>query len=186
MTVEQHDRQGLIAREDSVLVIIDVQEKLLPVISDKEKIVENVVRLVRFANIIKLPIVLTEQERLGNTIPEVKKELENVQPINKVHFNCFYCDDFAYRINTIGKSTLILAGAEAHICVAQTAIFALPHFNVHIISDAVSSRTRENRIVSIERMRQYGATISSAEMFIYELLQKARTDEFKAILPLVK
>jgi nicotinamidase-related amidase len=186
MTVEKYNRQSLIAREDCALIIIDVQEKLLPAVSDKEKVVENVVRLVKFANIIGLPIIVTEQEKLGNTVPEVKKELANVQPINKVHFNCFFCNDFAARIDTLGKSTLVLAGAESHICVAQTAIFALPRFNVHIISDAVSSRVQENRIISIERMRQCGAIISSTEMFIYELLQKAGTDEFKAVLPLVK
>jgi nicotinamidase-related amidase len=186
MTAEQHDRQGLISREDCVLVIIDVQEKLVPAVSDKEKVIENVLRLARFANIMKLPMVVTEQEKLGNTIPEINKELEYAYRINKVHFNCFFCNDFSDWINKLGKSTLILAGLEAHICVAQTAIFALPRFNVHIIGDAISSRVRENHIVSIERMRRYGATISSTEMFIYELLQKAGTDEFKAVLPLVK
>ena len=180
------DKQNLVAREDCVLAIIDIQEKLLPAISDKEKVTENIVRLIRFSNIVGLPIVVTEQEKLGNTIPELKKQLGDFQPISKTHFNCFSCNDFADRIDKIGRRTLILAGVEAHICVAQTAIFALPRFNVHIISDAVSSRARENHIVSIERMRQYGATISSTEMFIYELLQKAGTDEFKATLPLVK
>jgi nicotinamidase-related amidase len=186
MATEQHDRLGLITREDCVLVIIDAQEKLLPAVSDKEKIIENMVRLVRFSNIIGVPIVVTEQEKLGNTIPEIKNELRDVQPISKVHFNCFYCNDFADRIDKLGKSVLILAGAEAHICVAQTAISALPRFNVHIINDAVSSRIRENHIVSMERVRQCGAVISSTEIFIYELLQKAGTDEFKAVLPLVK
>lgn len=186
MTTEQYDRKSLIKREDCALVIIDVQEKLLPAVLNKEKIVENVLRLVKFANIMRLPIVVTEQEKLGNTIPEVKKELEFAHQINKIHFNCFFCSDFADWIEKIGKSTLIIAGLEAHICVAQTAIFALPRFNVHIISDAISSRVQENRIVSIDRMCQYGATISSTEMFIYELLQKAGTDEFKAVLPLVK
>jgi nicotinamidase-related amidase len=186
MTAGQHDTQGLIARENCVFVIIDVQEKLVPAVSDKEKVVENVVRLVKFANIIGLPIVVTEQEKLGNTIAEVKNELEDFQTISKVHFNCFYCKDFADQIDMLGKSTLILAGLEAHICIAQTAVFAMPRYNVHIISDATSSRVKENCTVSIERMRHCGATISSTEMFIYELLQKAGTSEFKAALPLVK
>jgi len=181
-----HGRENLIEREDCVIVIIDVQEKLLPAISDKEKVAENVFRLIKFSNIVGLPIVVTEQEKLGNTIPELKNELGNFQPITKSYFNCFSCNDFTDRIDRLGKGTLILAGVEAHICVAQTAIFAMPRFNVHIISDAVSSRVRENNIVAIERMRQYGATISSTEMFIYELLQKAGTDEFKAVLPLIK
>ncbi len=186
MTAEQHDRKNLIAREDCALVIIDVQEKLVPAVSDKEKVVENVLRLIKFANIMKLPIVVTEQEKLGNTIPEANKELAHAHRINKIHFNCFFTDGFSDCINKLGKSTLILVGLEAHICVAQTAIFALPRFNVHIISDAASSRARENHVVSMERMRQCGAVVSSTEMFMYELLQKAGTDEFKAVLPLVK
>jgi nicotinamidase-related amidase len=81
---------------------------------------------------------------------------------------------------------LVIAGVESHICVAQTAIYALPDFNVHIISDAVSSRTSKNRHIALERMKQAGAVISSTEMFIYEILQKAGTDAFKATLQLVK
>lgn len=186
MTNVSRETADLLSREDCVLVVIDVQKILMPVILNKEKVVENVIRLIRFSNMIGLPIVVTEQERLGPTIPDVKKELVDIQPTSKVHFNCFFCNDFANRINNIGRNTLVLTGVEAHICVAQTALFALPRFNVHVINDAVSSRTAENRDTSIARMQQCGVTISSTEMFIYELLQKAGTDEFRAALRLVK
>jgi len=85
-----------------------------------------------------------------------------------------------------GRKTLILAGVEAHICVAQTALHALPFYNVQIVSDAVSSRLTDNRAVALLRMRDAGATITSTEMFIYEIVQKAGTDEFRSILSLVK
>lgn len=186
MSGVSREAQGLITRDNCVLVIIDVQEKLIPVISNKERVVENIVRLASFARIIGMPVILTEQTRLGPTLLEAKKELSHVQPINKIHFNCFFCKEFSDEIEKTGRKTLIVAGVEAHICVAQTALYALPDFNVHIISDAVSSRTPENRHVALERMRGAGAIISSTEMFIYELLRGAGTDEFKAVLQLVK
>jgi len=181
-----NNKHGLITRENSLLLIIDAQEKLMPVISDRDKIMGNMIRLAKFSNITGLPVILTEQEKLGHTVTELKEELGNRTFISKIHFNCFFCDTFVEEINKINKKNLILAGVEAHICVAQTAIFALSCFNVHIISDAVSSRTQENRIFALERMRQCGITTSSTEMFIYEVLQKAGTDEFKAVLPIVK
>ena len=186
MSDVSHGTRCFITREDCVLVIIDVQEKLVPVISNKERVVGNVIKLLSFAKIIGMPVILTEQARLGLTLPEVRKELSYVQAINKIHFNCFFCKEFSDGIEKMGRKTLIVAGAEAHICVAQTALYALPDFNVHIISDAVSSRTPENCRVALERMGRAGAVISSTEMFIYELLQRAGTDEFKAALKLVK
>jgi len=176
----------LISREDSVLVIIDVQEKLMPVIPNRQQVIDNTIRLLKFARIVGLPVILTEQDKLGPTLPEVKKEIPGVDPIIKTSFNCFYCPTFSEQVKKPGRNTLILAGVENHICVAQTALHALPNFNVHVVSDAVSSRTSENRGVGMERMRQFGAVITSTEMLIFELLKQAGSEEFKATLPLVK
>ncbi|OPY79763.1 MAG: Vibriobactin-specific isochorismatase [Syntrophorhabdus sp. PtaU1.Bin058] len=177
---------SLVSRDDCVLIVIDVQEKLMPVISGKKEVAENVIRLARFAGIAGIPVVITEQEKLGPTLPEVKKELAAVRPIPKVHFNCFSCKEFQDEISRIDRPTLILAGVEAHICVLQTALHGLGEYEVHVVSDAVSSRAPDNRKTALERMKQYGATITSTEMFIYEILRKAGTDEFRATLPLVK
>ncbi len=176
----------LISREDSVLVIIDVQEKLMPVIPNRQQVIDNIIRLLKFARVIGLPVILTEQDKLGPTLPEVKKEIPGVDPIIKTSFNCFYCPAFSEQVKKPGRNTLILAGVENHICVAQTALHALPNFNVHVVSDAVSSRTPENRGVGMERMRQFGTVITSTEMLIFELLKEAGTEEFKKVLPLVK
>jgi len=172
--------------DNALLVIIDMQERLLPVISEKEKIVENVLKLAKFARIIGLPVILTEQQNLGETTPEIRKELGDVQPIIKLEFNCFGSRAFAERIRRLGRNALIIAGIEAHICVAQTALHALSNFTVHVVSDAVSSRSLHNREVALQRMRQNGVTITSAEMVIYELLGKAGTDTFREALKLVK
>ena len=178
--------QGLISRDDSILVVIDVQEKLMPVITGGKEVVENIVRLLKFASILGLPVVFTEQEKLGPTLREVREEILDGEAVTKLSFDSFSCDQFADRIRQIGRETLILTGVEAHICVAQTALHALPCFRVHVVSDAVSSRTPENRNVGMERMRRGGAVITSAEMVMFELLQRAGTDEFRATLPLVR
>ena len=178
--------QNLVRREDSVLIIIDVQERLMPFIKNKEKIIDNIVRLLKFSKIIHLPIILTEQEKLGSTIPEIRKEISDLNPITKVTFNCFLCNEFVESIHKIDRKTLILTGIETHICVAQTAIYALPQFKVHVVGDATSSRTIDNWNTGIERMRQSGAVITSTEMVMFELLQRAGTDEFRDMLQLVK
>ena len=178
--------QNLISRKNSVLIIIDVQDKLMPRIPNREKVIANIVRLLKFSHIIGLPILLTEQEKLGHTLPEIKKEIPNLQPITKSAFNCFLGDEFTNRIRQIGPKTLILTGVETHICIAQTAIAAIPKFEVQVVSDAVSSRLLDNWAIGLERMRQSGVTITSTEMLIFELLGKAGTDEFRATLKLMK
>ena len=177
---------NLITREDGVLVVIDVQEKLMPVIASRDRVLENVVRLLRFAEIIGLPVILTEQQKLGDTLPEVLEARPNLQAIRKLDFDCFGCQEFTEEVRRIGHNTLILTGVETHICVAQTALHAAPAHTLHVVSDATSSRTEENWRVALDRMRQAGVVITSTEMVIYELLQRAGTDEFRAVLPLVK
>lgn len=181
--------QKLIDKNDCVLVVIDVQDKLLPQIAYKEKLVKNIVTLLKFSKIINLPVIWTEQDNLGPTASEIKEELSKLQPFNKIIFNCFGIDDFKTKSKELSKNTMIITGMETHICVTQTALHALnsdPSYTVHIISDAVSSRTVDNWKVGLDRLRAAGAIISSTEMVIFELLKQAGTDEFRATLPLVK
>jgi nicotinamidase-related amidase len=177
---------NLATREDSVLVVIDVQERLMPVIANRETVEANVVRLIKFAEIIGLPVILTEQAKLGDTVPKVLEAGADLQPIRKLDFDCFGCQNFPPKLVKLGRNTLILCGVETHICVAQTALHAAPDYNVHVVSDATSSRVEHNWKVALDRMRQAGVVVTSAEMVIYELLQRAGTDEFRAVLPLVK
>jgi nicotinamidase-related amidase len=177
---------NLIGRDDSVLVVIDVQERLMPVIADREKVTENVVRLLKSAEILGLPVILTEQEKLGSTLPELREARPGLQPIRKLEFDCFGCQEFVQEVRKVGRNTLILCGVETHICVAQTALHAAPDYTIHVVSDATSSRTEANWQAGLDRMRQAGVVITSTEMVIYELLQFAGTDEFTAVLPLVK
>lgn len=176
----------VLKREDSVLVVIDIQEKLMPTIADSKRVIDNTARLIKFAKIIDLPVILSEQDKLGATVPEVRQETAGRNPAVKITFDALLCEAFAEQLQKLNRKSIILTGVETHVCVTQTAIHALPDYAVHVVSDAVSSRTLENRMVGLERMRQHGAVITSTEMVIFELLRRAGTDEFKKVLPLVK
>jgi isochorismate hydrolase len=181
-----HSRHGLIRESDSLLVIIDMQERLFPVMAEKELLVGNVLKLSRFSKIMRLPVLMTEQEKLGATLPQIREELRDVEPVSKVDFDCFGSHTFVERLKGMNRKTLILSGIEAHICVAQTAISAVADYTVHVVSDAVSSRSVHDREVALERMTQAGVTLTSTEMVIYEILQRAGTDIFREVLKLVK
>jgi len=178
--------QRLVTKDDCALIIVDEQDRLMPVIAGREVLVQNTLRLVRFSQLLDIPIVITEQEKLGPTLLEIKAEAVSIRPIGKVHFNCFMSEEFERTLQQLERKILILVGVEAHICVTQTALHALQSLKVHIVADAIGSRTADNRNIAIERMRQAGAIITSTEMFIYEVLQRAGTDKFKAALQLVK
>lgn len=178
--------QGLIERQDCLLVVIDVQEKLMPVIHEKEKVIANTATLVRFCGICGIPVVFTEQQKLGSTLRQVRDPADGFTAVEKVHFNCFLNPQFREEVENSGRKTLVLAGVESHICVAQTAVCAAADWRVHVIADAVSSRSPENKAIALQRMHGAGAVMTSTEMFVYEILVKAGTDEFKAVLPLVK
>lgn len=180
--------QGLISREGTVLVIVDVQERLFPHIAGKEKVAENIRRLIKFAHIVKMPIVFTEQypSGLGRTIKEIKDLIPNIQPMEKVEFNCFRSPQFNNALQRLEAKTIILTGIETHICISQTAVDGSSRYRMCVVSDAVSSRSIDDKLTGLERMKQAGVTILSTEMFIYEILEKAGTKEFRETLELVR
>ena len=177
--------------EQCALVVIDIQEKLLPPIFQKEQLVRNAQLLIRAAGILKLPTLVSTQyaKGLGGTVPQVASLLAGTQPIDKTLFSCFGSDVFCSSLKRLPgrRTTLLLCGMESHICVTQTALAALREgYLVHVASDAVSSRTEWNWKIGLERMRAAGAVISSTEMMIYELMRASSSAEFKEMLPYLK
>jgi nicotinamidase-related amidase len=177
--------------EQCALLVIDVQEKLLPPIFQKEQLVRNSQLLIRLAGILNMPTVLTAQypKGLGNTVPEVAALLPDARAIEKLVFSCFGSDVFCSTLKRLpgNRNTVILCGMESHICVAQTALAALREgYLVHVASDAVSSRTEWNWKIGLDRMRSAGAVISSTEMIIYEALGSSGTSAFKDMLQYLK
>jgi nicotinamidase-related amidase len=176
-------------RERTTLVVIDIQQKLLPSIFEKERVIRNVVLLMRSARALDVPIVLTTQYRqgLGATVPEIAQEAPGVQALDKLAFGCFGDEHVLLRLASLGRPQLLVAGIESHICVAQTVLGALTHhYAVHVASDAVSSRVEHNWKVGLDRMDRAGAVVSSTEMAIYELLRRSDGEAFRKILPLLK
>lgn len=180
----------IISPEKCVLLVVDIQEKLLPPIFEKERLLRNAHLLIRLATLLKIPIVSTTQyaRGLGPTVPEIQALLEKPS-IDKQAFSCFGSDAFCSAVKAIPgqQNTVLLCGMEAHICVMQTALAALgAGYLVHVASDAVSSRTEWNWKVGLERMREAGVVISSTEMMIYELLRESGTAVFKEMLKHLK
>jgi len=183
-------RRSLEANQCALLVI-DIQEKLLPPIFQKEQLVKNSQLLIRLAGILKIPAVMTVQypKGLGNTVPDIASLLPGTEPIDKQMFSCFGSDVFCSLLKRLPgqRNTLLLCGMECHICVAQTALAALREgYIVHVASDAVSSRAEWNWKIGLERMRAAGAIISSTEMMIYELLRSSGAPAFKEMLPYLR
>ncbi len=177
--------------EQCALVVVDIQEKLLPPIFNKEQLVKNSQLLIRLAKILDLPIMLTTQysKGLGSTVPEIASLLENVTAFDKLEFSCFGSDQFRSRLKALpgNRNTVLLCGMEAHICVMQTALGALNQgYLVHVASDAVGSRAEWNWKIGLERMKSAGAVISSTEMMMYELLRCSGTPQFKELLQYLK
>src|ERR1700677_424309 len=174
--------------ESCALVVVDIQQKLLPPIFQKEQLVRNTQLLIRAAGILKIPaIVSTQYEKgLGGTVPEVASLLPEVEPVDKNLFSCFGSDVFCTLLKRLPghRNTLLLCGMESHICVMQTALAALRDgYLVHVASDAVGSRTEWNWKIGLDRMRAAGAVISSTEMMIYELMRSSASPAFKEMLP---
>jgi len=177
--------------DQCALVVIDIQEKLLPPIFQREQLVRNSRLLIRAAGILKIPTILSTQyaKGLGSTVPEVASLLPGTDAIDKTLFSCFGSEVFCSVIKRLPRTrnTLLLCGMESHICVMQTALAALREgYLVHVASDAVSSRTEWNWKIGLDRMRAAGSVISSAEMMIYELMRSSSSAAFKELLPHLK
>jgi nicotinamidase-related amidase len=177
--------------EQCALVVVDIQEKLLPPIFNKEALVRNSQLLIRLAKILDLPVMVTTQysKGLGGTVPEIASLLADVTAIDKLEFSCFGSDQFRAHLKALpgNRNTVLLCGMEAHICVMQTALGALNEgYLVHVASDAVGSRAESNWKIGLDRMKSAGAVISSTEMMMYELLRCSGTPAFKELLPHLK
>jgi len=173
---------------DAALVIIDVQEKLLNVMHESEKLVANVSTLARAAGILDVPTIWCQQypKALGKTPKAITKHLSS-DSIDKMSFSCALSEEFTTKLSSLGVSDIILCGIETHVCVYQTARdLSRKGYNVEIVSDAVSSRTLENKQIAIERMRSEDITISSLEMTLFDLLGSADNPRFKEVAKLIK
>lgn len=179
----------MLKKENTALVVIDIQGKLAQLMHQKEAVYQNVNRLIEGAKVLDIPIIWTEQypEGLGGTIPEVAETLKGFKPIPKMTFSCCQNDEFLNALKASGRQQILITGIETHICVYQTTIELLEAgYEVEVVADAVSSRTPENKAIGLDKMKTAGAGITGTETALYELLKVAGGPEFKQILKIVK
>ena len=182
----------ILRREDTLLVVVDMQEPFLRGIHDRDRLRENVLLLIQSANVLGLPVLPTVQyaERMGGVVPEIAAALpvhHGLAPLDKMCFSCAGLPEFLEAVRASRRPQILLCGVETHICVSQTALdLAANGFQVHVAADAVSSRTLEKHKLGMERLRDSAILPCAAEAAVYELLREAGTPEFKSILKLVK
>ena len=182
-------RSGRIDALDSVLSIVDIQEKFASHIDQWETMVEHTRKLIRAASLLEIPILVTEQypKGLGRTVVEVEAIIPVFAPIEKTAFGCFGEPIYISAVEALKRKTLVLCGIETHVCMLQTALDALGRgYRVAIPIDATSSRAESNKNLAIERMRAAGATIASVEMIVMEWLADAQHPRFKEAQALIK
>jgi nicotinamidase-related amidase len=175
-------------RGRAALAVIDVQEAFRPVVLDFDRVAANVGVLVQGARILGLPVLVTEQypRGLGDTVPEVAGHLDGVERLEKTTFSAVGADGFPAALPDM-RDQVLLCGIEAHVCVNQTAEDLLAAGReVHVVGDAVTSRTAENRALGVHKMERSGAVLTSVETALFELLREAGTPEFKEIQALIK
>src|SRR5579885_1504151 len=174
----------------TALAVIDVQESFRPHIPDFSELAARVALVTRAAQLLGVPVVVTEQypKGLGHTAGEIRAVLpENFEAVEKIAFSSCGAQEFVARLEQAGARQVLLCGIAAHVCVNQTAHDLLARgYQVHLLTDCISSRAEQNRRVGIEKMRQSGALPSSTEMALFELMRDARHEQFKAIQKLIK
>ena len=179
----------ILQRENSALLVIDIQERILPVIFEHERVVDNALKLINGFKVLNVPIFFTEQypKGLGPTESKIKAALDNAEAIQKMSFSCFGAGNLFEDLRTKDIQHVVVCGIESHVCVMQTSLDLMANgFKVQVAADAVSSRRKFDYEIALRRMENNGAEITLTESILFEMLNVCGTDEFKSISKLVK
>lgn len=175
-------------REDSVLLIIDIQERLAPVMKYKDQVINNSLILINAAKEMNFPVIATEQypKGLGSTVPELRDLIGEDNIFSKISFTA-YTDEVKQVLRSLGRKKVIITGMETHVCVFQTARDLINDgYQVYLVSDGVASRTKENFLNGLDLMKSLGAVITNTETAVFDLLKVSGTPEFKLISKMIK
>jgi nicotinamidase-related amidase len=181
----------MLTLENTCLVVVDIQEKLLKVMQDRDRVVSNAAILIKIAQALDIPILWCQQvpDVLGPTVHDLWGLFTKagMEPIDKTTFSCCGNEAFMKRIDELQSQTAIVCGIESHVCVFQTAMDLIQHgLYVHVVADAVSSRTNENKQIGLHRMAKEGAVVTSTEMLLFELLRDSKHPKFRELAKLIK
>ena len=184
----RHD--NVLDPDRAVIVVVDLQEAFRAPIFEFDKMVARTAIVVQAARLLNLPVLVTEQypQKLGATVPEIKSALpEGVAIVDKTAFSCCGASVFVEQLERLRRKQVVLCGIETHVCMSQTAHDLLARgYQVHVLEDCTSSRTRENREIGVAKMRRSGALPSSSEMALFELMVDSKHEQFRAISRMVK
>jgi nicotinamidase-related amidase len=183
-------RHGFVAvREDSLLLVVDVQQAMLKAVPTWEEVCRRTLQLSRAAKVLGIPVAATEHYRkgLGETVPELARELAGATFFQKEHFSACLEPHFLEKIRSFGRSKVVLVGMESHVCVLQTGLDLIQAgLQVQLVEDAVGSRAESDRSTAVHLFRQAGAVVTSTEAVIFQWTCRSNTDEFRKVLPIVK
>ncbi len=174
---------------ESVLVLVDFQGRLAEIVDRSELVIPNALQLVKGCQAVNVPVLPTVQvpEKLGPILPELSDVLEDAIPIPKAVFSALREPNFLLALDKTSRKQIILGGIEAHVCVLQTGMDLLDAgYEVFVLSDGVFSRTAENHDLALQRLHDRGATITSVEMALFELIRTSKHPAFRTISKLVK
>ena len=178
-----------ITKENSIGLVIDIQERLVPVMQNKDELVKNCGILVSGLQELGVPLLVTQQytKGLGETVDEIKSVIADFQSIEKRDFSC--CDEatVAERLQEAGRKIVLILGIESHVCVLQTALDLKENgYTPVVVMDCVSSRSEANKQLAMERFRYEDIMMTSYESALFELTRSSSAPEFRAISKLVK
>lgn len=175
---------NLFTRENALVLLIDFQERFLPILHNRDETIKNIKLLLGGVNIYSLPIIVTEQvpEKLGPTISDFKEYLHHAKFFYKKTMSCCGQIGFLEELKKLGVKRIVVCGIEAHVCVLQTALDLIYHgFQVQLACDAITTRIPYNKEIAIEKMKSSGVIVSSVETVLFEITYTAGTEEFKKL-----
>jgi len=180
----------MLSKDNTGLIVVDVQGKLATLVHESDQLIENVAKLVKGAKALNLPILWLEQnpERLGPTSEPIRVELETAHlPITKYTFDGCKEERFKLAVENAKVDTWLVCGIESHICVYQTALsLRQSGYRVELVTDCVSSRKAANKALALAKLTANGVVLTGLEMCLYEMVEDCRAPEFKDILALIK
>lgn len=175
--------------ERTALLVIDVQENHFPHCLEREETLDTMLRVVRSASVLGVPIVVTEHhpKAFGRTVAPLAEATAGITPLPKITFSCLGDPAIRGRIEELGARNLVLVGTETHICICQTALMALDlGLTAAVVADAVTGRRAQDHLEALSRLRAHGVDVLTWESLVYEWMRQGGTDTFRKILPIVK